>query len=101
MKIKKGDNVLIMKGKDRGRKGKVLRVFPQAKRVLVEGIGMRKKHVRAKRQGEKGQVVEQASPIFVSNVKLICPKCQKAARVGLKIEGKAKLRICKQCKGTI
>src|SRR3989344_3755624 len=97
MKIKKGDNVLIVKGKDRGRKGKVLRVFVQSSKVMVEGIAVRKKHVRAKRQGEKGQVVEQASPIFISNVKLICPKCQKATRVGLKIEGlqgsrKTKLR---------
>lgn len=101
MKIKKGDNVLIMKGKDRGRKGKVLRVFVRSQKVMVEGIGMRKKHVRAKRQGEKGQVIEQASPIFVSNVKLICPKCQKAARVGIKVEGKTKYRVCKECKSAL
>ena len=101
MKIKKGDNVLIMSGKDKGRKGKVLRVLPQKEKVMVEGIAMRKKHVRAKRQGEKGQVVEQAGFIFVANVKLLCPKCGKASRFGYKIDGKNKYRVCKQCQGTI
>ncbi|MCK5044851.1 50S ribosomal protein L24 [Candidatus Parcubacteria bacterium] len=101
MKIKKNDTVLITAGKDRNRKGKVLDAFPTKAKVLVEGINIRKKHVRPKKSGEKGQVVEAANPISVSNVKLICPKCNKAARTEYKIEGKKKSRICKKCKAEI
>ena len=97
MKIKKGDTVLVISGKYRGKKGKVLRVFPKENRVLVEGINLVKKHQKPKRTGEKGQIVESPSPIDVSNVKLICPKCKKATRVGYKFEGEKKYRICKKC----
>jgi large subunit ribosomal protein L24 len=97
MKIKKDDTVLITSGKDRGRKGKVLEAFPKESRILVEGINLRKKHQRPKKSGEKGQIVEMSGPIHISNVKLICPKCGKAARIKYKIiEGK-KYRICKKC----
>lgn len=110
MKIKKGDTVLIISGKDRGKKGKVLEVFPKEKRLLVEGINLRKKHTRPKREGEKGQIVELALPIPISQAKLICPRCQKATRVGyiLKEEPqpglkgkKKKFRICKKCEKEI
>jgi len=97
MKIKKGDQVLIISGKDRGRKGKVLEAFPEESRILVEGINLRKKHQRPKRSGEKGQIVEMPGPIYISNVKLICPKCGKATRVGYKVLNKNKFRICKKC----
>ncbi|PIR89923.1 50S ribosomal protein L24 [bacterium (Candidatus Gribaldobacteria) CG07_land_8_20_14_0_80_33_18] len=97
MKIKKRDQVLIIKGKDRGKKGKVLMVFPSEQKVLIEGINLRKKHIKPKRTGEKGQIIEKPSPIYVSNLKLICLKCGKAVRVGYKIEGGKKFRICKKC----
>ena len=97
MKIKKGDQVLIISGKDRGKKGKILAVFPKELRVLVEGINIRKKHVKPKRSGEKGQTVETPTPLAVSNVKLVCPKCSKPARVGYKMTGDKKYRICKKC----
>jgi len=97
MKIKKGDTVLIISGKDRGRKSKVQKVFPKEKRILVEGINLRKKHVRPRRMGEKGQVIEMPAPIDISNVKLICPKCEKATKVGYKIVERKKYRICKKC----
>jgi len=97
MKIKKGDNVLIIKGKDRGKKGKVLQVFPHEKKVIVEGINLRKKHQRPRRAGEKGQIVILPGRISVANVKLICTKCGQATRVGYKIEGEKKFRICKKC----
>lgn len=87
MKIKKGDTVLIISGKDRTRTGKVLNVFPKEETVLVEGINLRKKHVRPKRSGEKGQIVQVPVPINVSNTKLICQKCSKAVKVGYKREG--------------
>lgn len=97
MKVKKGDNVLIIAGKDKGRTGKIMKSLPKELKVLVEGINMKKKHVRAKRQGEKGQVVQTPMPMDVSNVKLICPKCGKASRVGYKATDKSKARICKKC----
>jgi len=97
MKIRKGDTVLITSGKDRGRKGKVLKVFPKESRILVEGINLRKKHRKPRRSGEKGQIVEMPAPISISNIKLICPKCGKATRVRYKIVEGRKLRICKKC----
>jgi len=98
MKIHKGDQVLIISGKDRGRKGKVLEAFPKEQRILVEGINLRKKHLKPKREGEKGQIIELPAPISVSKVKLICPKCGKATRVGYKITEKKKNRVCKKCR---
>jgi len=97
MKIKKGDTVLIISGKDRGKKGKVIDSFPKTGRVTVEGVNLRKKHVRPKKSGEKGQIVALSSPIAVSGLKLICSKCGKPARIGYKIEGEKKYRICKKC----
>lgn len=101
MKIKKGDQVLIISGKDRGRKGKVLQALPKEGKILVEAINIRKKHVRPKKSGEKGQIVEMPGPIDISNVKLICPKCGKPTRVGYKIVENKKYRICKKCGGEI
>ncbi len=102
MKIKKGDTVLIISGKYRGKKGKVLKAFPKERKILVEGINIVKKHQKPRRAGEKGQIVEMPAPIDVSNAKLICPKCGKATRVGYKIisnikNQKSKIRICKKC----
>ena len=97
MKIKKGDTVLIISGKDKGKKAKVLTVFPKEKRVIVEGLNLRKKHVRPKKSGQKGQIVEISAAIDISNTKFICPKCNKSARIGFKITEKNKFRICKKC----
>lgn len=97
MKIHKDDQVLIISGKDKGRKGKVIEALPKQARIIIENINLRKKHVRPKKSGEKGQIVELPGPLSVSDVKIICPKCSKAARVGYKIEGKKKYRICKKC----
>lgn len=97
MKIRKNDTVLIIKGKDRGKQGKILDVFPKEERVVVEGANIRKKHVKPKRSGEKGQVVQTPAPIPVANVKLICSKCGQPTRVGSKIIENKKYRICKKC----
>lgn len=97
MKIKKGDTVLIISGKDRGKKGKVLLSFPEEKRILIEGINLRKKHQKPKKSGEKGQILLMPGSISVSNVKFICPKCGKPARIGYKTIEKKKYRICKKC----
>ncbi len=97
MKIKKGDTILIISGKDRKKTGKVLEVFPKNQKIMVEGINIVKKHVKPKRSGEKGQRVEIPRPFSISNVKLICPKCKAAARVGYRIIEKRKYRTCKKC----
>jgi large subunit ribosomal protein L24 len=97
MKIRREDQVLIMSGKDRGKKGKVLEVFPKEGRIVVEGVNLRKKHQRPKKSGEKGQIVTLPGPISVSNVRLICSKCGKPTRVSFKTLNKNKVRICKKC----
>lgn len=97
MKIKKGDNVLVTAGKDRGRKGKVIRALPNEATVVVEGMAMRKKHMRPKKAGEKGQVIEMPSAFSVSNVQVVCGKCGKPTRVGYSVVGKEKSRVCKKC----
>jgi large subunit ribosomal protein L24 len=98
MKVKKGDQVLIIAGKDKGRTGKIMKALPKDMKILVEGINLKKKHVRPRKEGEKGQVVDIPAPLDVSNIKLICPKCGKAARVGYEIKDGNKKRICKKCK---
>ncbi len=97
MKIKKGDNVIMITGKDRGKKGKVLSVFPQDKKIIIEGLNTVKKHLRAKKEGQKGQIINKERRVDISNVQMICPKCGKVTRIGYKIEGELKLRICKKC----
>ena len=97
MKIKKGDNVKILSGKDRGKTGKVSRVLPDAGKALVDGLNLVKKHIRPRKQGEKGQRVSVPAAIDVSNLMLVCSKCSKATRVGFKVSEKSKFRICKKC----
>lgn len=101
MKIKKNDTVLIISGKDRGKKGKVIKVLSRENRIVIEGANLRKKHISARRAGEKGQIVEIAVPLDVSNIKLICPKCKKPTRVGHRVVERGKFRICKKCKQEI
>ncbi len=97
MKIKKNDQVKIISGKDKGKTGKVSRVFPAEKKLMVEGLNIVKKHVRPRREGEKGQRVEVPGKLAVSNVMLVCPKCGKATRLGSKTVGDKKVRVCKKC----
>lgn len=98
MKIKTNDKVRVLKGKDRNKEGKVIQVFPVAEKVVVEGLNIMKKHLRTKKQGEKGQVIELSAPLRVANVMLICPKCAKATRVSYKKDGTDKKRACAKCK---
>ena len=101
MSIKKGDTVKMIKGKDRGKKGKVLQVMGPANKVVIEGLNMRVKNVRAKRSGEKGQRVQFAAPMDASNVMIVCAKCGQSTRIGFRIINKNKIRICKKCKQEI
>lgn len=108
MKIKKGDNVIVLAGKSRGMKGKVARALPARhnggpsdNKVIVEGANMAKRRQKPRKQGEKGQVLERAMPIAVSNVALFCSACGKGVRVGYKVTGKNKVRICRGCEREI
>ncbi len=101
MKVKKGDKVLIIKGKDRGKSNKVIKVFPKRHRVIVDSLNMRKKTIRPKKEGESGQVVSVAWPIGMENVMVICHSCEKPTRIGSRIDGNKKVRYCKKCKTVI
>jgi len=96
MKIKKGDKVYIAKGKDRGKTGKVLRVIRDSEKVVVEGLNLHKKHIRPRRQGEKGQVVETPGSIHSSNVRIVAGDGKPAVRTGYKEEKGEKVRVCKK-----
>ena len=97
MKLHKGDTVKIIKGKDSGKTGKIIRVLSDRNKIVVEGLNTFKKHVRPKKQGEKGEVVLVSRPLYASNVKILCGSCKKPTRIGAKIEEKNKFRICRKC----
>ena len=97
MKIRKGDKVTIICGKDRDKTGTIERVIPKKNRVVVTGLNMIKKHIRPSRNNPKGGVVDQAAPIDISNVKLVCPKCNRPTRIGFRLMKDEKKRQCKKC----
>jgi large subunit ribosomal protein L24 len=102
MKINKGDNVIMLSGKDKGKKGKVLLTLPQKNGVVVEGLNLIKRHLRARKQGQKGQIVSKERLVSVSSVSLICKSCGKRTRIGYKANsGRNKTRICKKCKNEV
>ena len=96
MKIKKGDNVIVTSGRDKGNKGTVVKTLRELDKVVVEGVNIRKKHQKPKRRGEKGQIIEIAMPIHVSNVMMIDPKKGTPTRVGYKVEDGKKIRIARK-----
>jgi len=97
VKIVKNDNVLVTRGKDRGKKGRVRRVYPEKQLVVVDGVNMIKKHSRARAAVRQAGIIEMESPMHVSNVKLICNKCDQPTRAKIRLlEGK-KLRVCPSC----
>ena len=102
MKIRKEDTVVIIAGKDRGKKGKVRRALLNEDRVIVEGLNMIKRHSRARRAARQGGIIELEAPIHVSDVMLVCEKCSKPTRVGFRFldDGK-KVRICNSCREVI
>jgi large subunit ribosomal protein L24 len=97
MKLKKGDTVKIISGKDRGKTGKITHALIEKNKIVVEGINIRKKHMRPKKQGQKGQTIQMPMPIDVSNVMIVCPACSKITRIGAKTAGNKKVRVCKKC----
>jgi len=94
MKIKKGDNVQVIAGKDKGKTGKVLKAMPRDNAIIVEGLNMKKKHQRSRQQGQKGQIIQFSAPINASNVMILVDG--KPVRVGAKIVGDKKVRVSKK-----
>ena len=98
MNIKKNDNVIMLSGKDRGKSGKVLHVYPEDNKVRVDKLNTVKKHQKAKQQGQKGQIISIERRVAVSSVQLVCPTCGKPTRVGHVVQGDVKMRVCKKCR---
>ena len=97
MNVKKGDKVVVLSGKDKGKESVVLRAMPAEGKVVCEGVAVVKKATKPNAQNQQGGIVSQEAAIDASNVQLICPKCGQATRVGHKKDGKNKLRVCKKC----
>jgi len=96
MKIKQGDNVVIISGKDKGKHGKVTRALPALGKIVVEGVNVKKKHQKPRRANQKGQIFEFAAPIDASNAMLVDPKTGKPTRVGYRVEKEKKIRYAKK-----
>ncbi len=102
MKIKKNDNVLVIAGKDKGKKGKVRQVDPNGGKLLVDGVNFTKKHARPTKQARQAGIIERESFLDISNVMYVCDKCSKPARLGYTtLEDGKKVRYCKSCKEVV
>ena len=97
MNIKKNDTVIVLSGKDKGKTGKVLGTVPSERKVVVEGINMVTCHVKPRKQGETGGIVQREAAMYASKVQVVCPKCNKGTRIAHKIENGKKTRVCKHC----
>ena len=97
MNIKKNDTVVVLSGKDKGKKGKVLESMPASGKLVIEGINVATCHVKPKKQGEEGGIISREIPIYAAKVMLVCPKCGKATRHAVKLADGKKVRVCKKC----
>jgi large subunit ribosomal protein L24 len=104
LKIRRGDNVRVMSGKDRGKEGRILAVFPEDRRIIIEGVNMIKRHLKLRaargRSGQEGGIISKEAPVHVSNVQIVCPSCG-PTRVGYKIADGTKSRVCRKCGGEL
>ena len=97
LKIKKNDKVVVLSGKDKGKQGKVLGTVPKSTKIVAEGINMVTCHVKPRKQGETGGIVQREAAMYASKVQVVCPKCNKGTRIAHKIENGKKSRVCKHC----
>jgi len=97
MKLRKGDNVVMLSGKDRGKQGKIIMLSPDANKVVLEGLNMIKRHTKSRQQGKAGQIVSKERAVSIASVAMVCKNCGKVTRVGYRVDGKSKIRICKKC----
>lgn len=100
-KLKKGDNVLVIAGKDKGKHGMIERVFPKIGKITVVGINIAKHHLKPSRKNPRGGIMDKITPFDISNVTLVCPRCSQPTRVGYKITDTKKFRICRKCKESL
>ena len=101
MSIRKDDTVIVLSGKDKGKKGKVLTVMPKDGKVIVEKVNVVSRHQKPRKQGEEGGIIRRETPIYASKVMLVCPKCGKPTRVGHTVADGKKVRACKKCGAAI
>lgn len=101
LKLKKGDEVIITAGKDLGKRGKIEKIYKSRGSALLPGLNIFKKHLKKKDEKNPGGIVDVPRPLPIANIALVCPKCAKPTRVGFKIKGKQKIRICKKCDSQI
>ena len=100
--VKTGDTVMVLSGKDKGKKGKVLSANPAQRKAVVEGVSVASRHTKPRRQGEQGGILKKETPIYASKVMFVCPKCGKAARTGYKfLDDGSKVKYCKKCNETL
>ena len=98
MKLKKGDNVQVLVGNDKGKTSEIIEVFPKENKVIVKDVNIKKKATKPRKAGETGGIISKEFPVNASNVAVVCPNCKKAVKVGYKVEGDKKVRICRSCK---
>ncbi len=97
MRIRKGDNVQVLSGNDKGKTGEVLEVIQKEDKVVVKGVNVRKKHVKARKQGDESGIIPVECAIPASKVNVVCPKCGKVTKVGYRVDNDKKVRVCKKC----
>ena len=97
MRVKKGDNVQVLSGNDKGKTGEVLEVIPKEDKIVVKGVNVRKKHVKARKQGDESGIISVECAIPASKVNVVCPKCGKVTKVGYRVDNDKKVRVCKKC----
>lgn len=100
-KIKKNDNVEVLAGKDKGKRGSVVRIIPKSDRVIVSGVNIVKKAMKRRSQQDQGGIVEVEAPLHISNVGIVCKKCGRPVKIGYKIDGDKKVRVCRKCGETL
>lgn len=101
MKIKKGDQVKIIAGKDRGKTATVTAAFPKENKITVEGVNLYRKRVKPRQAGQKGEMVVVARPFSASNAMIVCPNCKTPSRIGHRAEANQKIRYCKKCRASV
>ena len=97
MKLKRNDEIIVVKGKDKGKKAKIEKVITRENMILVPGVNLYKRHYKSRVQNKPSEIIEITKPLPIGNVALICPNCKKPTRVGYKIDNKEKVRVCRKC----
>ena len=97
IKLQKGDTVIVNSGAEKGKKGEILKVLRADNKVIVQGVNLRTRHVKARKQGQESGILKVESPVHVSKVNYYCPKCEKGVKLGVKVVDGKKIRVCRKC----